>query len=195
MSKCRHFHQLLPCAAVLLVALSIAGSRQSPTPKSAARDSSCLYDPEQGVIADCIHRAANGQLLITQHVLKQLQFDSQGLAAVSSEANGWMYVSRTGKVIITGVPTMDNWADTFHDGLIRVVRDGKYGFSNRKGQLVIPTVYDGAMNFENGKAKVCNGCSNKCAVPDCEYYVFSGGEWFEINTKGAIILRSIQVEN
>jgi WG repeat protein len=179
---------LLPFAsAVLLSGLSIANQSQPPAPSdSAASDTSCVYDFERGEVPDCLLKARNGVLAVTQQVLKQLRFDSHGLAAVMSRTNGWMYVSRTGKVVISGVPTIDNWADTFHDGLVRVARNEKYGFSNRQGRLVILPVYDGAMNFENGKAKVCKGCTIKCVEPDCEYSVFSGGEWFQIDTKGAV---------
>jgi len=49
---------------------------------------------------------------------------------------------------------------------VRFVRKKKYGFANRKGQIVIPPVYDGAMNFESGVTKVCNGCQEKCAQAD-----------------------------
>lgn len=196
MSKRQPFFIRLPFAfAMLLAALSVASPSQQPPPiKAAAPDTSCLYDFERGAIPGCIHKAANGELSVKQEVLKQLQFDSHGLAAVRSAAKGWMYVSRTGKVVISGVPTMDNWADTFHDGLVRVVRNGKYGFSNRKGQLVISPVYDGAVNFESRKAKVCNGCTSKCVELECEYHVFSGGEWFEIDTSGTVVSR-IRPEN
>lgn len=197
MSERQPFRILLPWAlAVLPSALSTASQSQQPPPaKSAEPDTtSCLYDFERGVVPDCIHKAANGELFVKQQVLRQLQFDSDGLAVVRSAANGWMYVSRTGKVVISGVPTMDNWADSFHDGLVRVVRNRKYGFSNRKGQLVISPVYDGAMNFESGKAKVCNGCMNRCVDVECEYHVFAGGEWFEIDTKGTVVTR-VRVEN
>ncbi len=113
---------------------------------------------------------------------------------VLSAREGWMYVSRTGRVLISGVPSMDDWADSFHDGLVRVVRNKKYGFANRKGQIVISTNYDGAMNFEKGKAKVCTRCESKCVDRDCEYHVFAGGEWFQINTKGIVVAR-IRPEN
>src|SRR5258708_31340715 len=194
MSECRSSLILLPCALALTGLLSAAmeiksqGQQSAPT-KSAGSDTSCIYDFQRGVISDCIQKAANGELIIKQQVLKQLRFDSLGLAAVRSETNGWMYVSRTGKVVISGVPTMDNWADTFHGGLVRVVRNNKYGFSNRKGQLVISAVYDGAMNFENGKAKVCHGCTTKCVEQECEYHVLSGGEWFLIDTNGTVVSR------
>ena len=160
----------------------------------AAPDASCMYDPGRDEIPDCIQKAANGELSVKQHVLKQLQFNSLGLAVLWSATNGWMYVSRTGKVVIIGVAAMDNWADTFHDGLVRVVRNNKYGFSNPKGELVISAVYDGAMNFENGKAKVCKGCISKCLDRDCEHRVLAGGDWFQIDTKGTVVAR-VSAEN
>ncbi len=82
---------------------------------------------------------------------------------------------------------MDNGADWFHDGLVRFVKGGKYGFANSKGQVVIPPVYDGAMNFEQGRAEVCSGCKRKCADPFCEYHSFTGGQWLQIDTKGHVL--------
>jgi hypothetical protein len=121
--------------------------------------------------------------------LTQLSFDSYGLAAVLSPKEGWMYVDRIGKVVISGVPVMDNGADVFHDGLVRIVKTGKYGFANRRGRAVIPPIYDGALNFEKGRATVCKGCKSKCAGAGCEYHSFAGGEWFQIDTKGTILSR------
>ncbi|HEY4951618.1 MAG TPA: WG repeat-containing protein [Candidatus Acidoferrales bacterium] len=155
---------------------------------------SCLFDFERGDVPDCIRQAADGKRLVSRAVLKLLQFDSYGLAPVLSAKEGWMYVNRTGTVVIIGVPRMDNGADSFHDGLVRVVRNKKYGFANRKGQIVVPANYDGAMNFEKGEAKVCSGCESKCVDHDCEYHVFAGGEWFHINTKG-IVVAWIKPEN
>jgi hypothetical protein len=141
---------------------------------------SCLFDLERGEVAECIRQATDGNRFVSQQVLKLLRFDSYGLAPLLSAKEGWMYVSRTGRVVIAGVPTMDNWADSFHDGRVRVVRNRKYGFANRKGQIVISAKYDGAMNFEKGTAKVCSRCESKCVDHDCEYSFFAGGEWFQI---------------
>ena len=100
-----------------------------------------------------------------------------------------MYVNRRGKIVISGVPTMDNGADRFHDGLVRILRNGKYGFANRRGEVVIAAIYDGAVNFEKGRATVCKGCESKCVDSGCEYHSFTGGEWFQIDAKGAVLAR------
>lgn len=137
-----------------------------------------------------MHEAANGKLFLSEKFLKLLQFDSYGLASVLSARDGWVYVNRKGRVVIKGVAEMDNGADWFHNGLVRIFRNGKYGFANRRGQVVISPVYDGASNFEKGLARVCKGCEIKCTDrPDCEYRVFAGGHWFQIDTKGTVVAR------
>jgi hypothetical protein len=146
---------------------------------------SCHIDFEEGEIPNCLYQTATRQLFIAPEFVKQLHFDSYGLAGVFSlQKEEWMYVNRKGKVVIQGVVSEDNGPASFHDGLVCVVRNNKYGFANRKGQLVIPAIYDGAWNFESGRAKVCKGCENKCAGGDCDHHFFSGGEWFQIDTHG-----------
>jgi hypothetical protein len=175
---------------------SLLPKQAPPTPADqsdfqtlAGPTTSCLFDFERGEVPDCIRQAADGKLFVSQQVLKLLHFDSYGLAPVLSAREGWMYVSRAGRVVIIGVPRMENWADSFHDGLVRVVRNKKYGFANRKGQIVISADYDGAMNFEKGTARVCRRCESKCVDHECEYHVFAGGEWLQINTKGIVVVR------
>jgi hypothetical protein len=164
-------------------------TRQSDADNVGATGAPCLFDAERGEVPNCLRKNAAGELFIAPQFLKELPFDAHGLAAVLSPREGWMYVNRRGKVVITGVPVMDNWADSFHDGLVRIVRNGKYGFANRKGQVVIPPIYGGAMNFEKGRATVCKGCESKRAEPECEHHVLAGGEWFRINTKGTVLTR------
>src|SRR6185312_794718 len=110
---------LCACAGAPILFGGIETQHSSPdTP--AMPLTSCLYDLDQGVVPNCIQRAPNGELFVTKQVLKELRFDSHGLAVLKSATSGWLYVSRTGRVVIRGVPTMDNWADTFHDGLVRI---------------------------------------------------------------------------
>lgn len=160
---------------------------QSESNQGSATATSCLFDFESGEVPNCLRQDAKGNLFVASPILKQLHFDSHGLASVLSRKAGWMYVNRNGKVVISGVPSMENGPDSFHDGLVRIVKDEKYGFANRQGQIVVPPIYDGAMNFEKGRAKVCKGCQSKCVAPDCEYHSFEGGEWLQIDTKGAVL--------
>lgn len=43
---------------------------------------------------------------------------------------------------------------SFHCGLAKVVKDGKYGYINKKGELVIPFIYQYADKFINNQARV-----------------------------------------
>jgi hypothetical protein len=137
-------------------------------------------------VPGCISVNAQGKLRIAARYLSRMTFDSHGLAAVVSQEEGWMYVDRTGTVLVTGVLSIDNTAESFHDGLVVIVRGKKYGFADRKGRIVIDPVYDGAGNFEHGRAAVCKGCKAECIEAECGYS-FTGGEWFSVNTKGEAV--------
>jgi len=96
----------------------------------------CISDFERGEISNCIRQATTGEIFIAPLVLKELDFDSYGLAPVLSLKEGWMYVSRSGIVAVQGVPTMDNGPDSFHDGLVRVIQTS-YQAGGRKFQAYL----------------------------------------------------------
>jgi hypothetical protein len=145
-------------------------------------------------VSNCVKLSKKGQLFIASQYLRQLSFGKNGLAVVYSKEEGWMYVNRKGRVIISGVAAMDNGADVFQDGLVRFFQDKKWGFADEKGKVIVPAIYDGALNFENGLAKVCNGCRLSCAEPECEHHLFTGGEWFYINTEGKVVKKGMSKE-
>lgn len=178
----------------LLLGISPLHQRDSQPEKSVGFRSSCMYDSERGEVPDCILRNPNGHLYIAPTVLYELHFDRHGLAAVHSQSENWMYVNRHGDVVVSSVPTFDNGADTFHDGLVRLVKNGKYGFANRKGRVVIEAIFDGAMNFEGGYAKVCRGCVLKPSGADSEHSSFVGGLWVLIDKKGDPVVSSPEIK-
>lgn len=147
----------------------------------------CTFDPERPDVPNCIQTGDSARLFLSANYLRELTFDRFGLAPVYTREDGWMYVNHRGRVIVSGVAAMDNWADGFHDGLVRVLKNGKYGFANPKGMIVIPPAYDGALNFENGTAKVCRSCH--CDNRDAEHCALTGGEWFRIDTRGRVVAR------
>src|SRR4030043_155572 len=146
-------------------------------------------------VSNCVKLSKKGQLFIASQYLRQLSFGENDLAVVYSKEEGWMYVNRKGRVIISEVAAMDNGADDFHDGLVRFSKKNKWGFADVKGGVVVPAIYDGALNFKNKTAKVCRGCTWRCADKECEQHYLSGGEWFYINTKGNIFKKVKEGEN
>jgi Xaa-Pro aminopeptidase len=67
-----------------------------------AKDTPCLFDFERGQVPGCVRRTATGRLIIAPQYLKELDFDSYGLAAVQSPKQGSMDVNRSGEVVIRG---------------------------------------------------------------------------------------------
>lgn len=101
---------------------------------------------------------------------------------------------------MTGVPTFDNGADEFSEGLVRTAVNNKIGFADAHGTVIIPPQYDWATPFKNGHAEACHGCREQCAMPGgtvplestphgCEHHVWTGGDWVKIDRKGHIVAR------
>lgn len=75
----------------------------------------------------------------------------------------------------------DNGPDYLVDGLFRIIRDGKTGYANEQGDVVIEPQFACAFPFENGKAKVALNCT---LTEDGEYTVMESDEWFYIDKTG-----------
>jgi len=171
--------QPLKSASLLLaVAMFLQGG---PQLQPRAITQPCLFDLERGEVPDCLTEGTDGGLYVTPQIRKQLTYDSHGLAAIRTQNYNWMYVDRRGWVVVRDVPTYDNGPEPFNDGLVRFVRDGKYGYADRKGRIAIAPTYDGALPFDDGHARVCNGCRIKS---EGEHSQFVGGNWMIINRKG-----------
>lgn len=59
-------------------------------------------------------------------------------------------MDKSGKIIL--VPEYDQLGYSFEEGLISISKNGKYGFANEKGEIVIPMIYDEVHNFSEGIA-------------------------------------------
>lgn len=75
----------------------------------------------------------------------------------------------------------DNGPDELKEGLFRVIRNGKIGFANKLGEIVIPCQFDCAYYFENGKAKVSNDCNE---IKDFEHTRWESDSWYFIDKTG-----------
>ena len=142
---------------------------------------------------------------------------SDGIAQiVSMKRNGeYMeraYVNTQGETVIPFGETekisqpddIINENESYSCGLIRIKRDGKYGFINLRGEMVIPPVFNYAYSFRDGLACFRNSdgygfinLSGDIAIPPIydSAFMFNNGsalvkngrEWHKINTNGEIL--------
>lgn len=75
----------------------------------------------------------------------------------------------------------DNGPDYVKDGLFRIKRNGKIGYANPKGEIVIEPQFDCANPFENGKAKVTFDCQLSKVG---EHTEMKSDNWFYIDKTG-----------
>lgn len=76
------------------------------------------------------------------------------------------------------------YPDVFENDLIRIIKDSKIGYADRKGNIVIPPTFACASRFNYGKAKVSFSCSTYL---DTNKQKWEADEYFFINTKGEIV--------
>lgn len=84
--------------------------------------------------------------------------------------------------ILFDIVMFDNGPEPLNDGLTRVLRNGKMGYANKFGQIVIPCKYDYAKWFENGKAEVTYNAKEYFDLDD--HKRVESDEWFVIDKKG-----------
>jgi hypothetical protein len=145
---------------------------------------SCKPDPELIAVPPCAIQHVDGKTRIIESHLTKRSFNKYGLAPAWVEG-GWTYVDRQGWVVIPNVAVMDNGANDFHHGLVRVASGGKWGLADSHGKLIVPLKYDGGLDYEPGKGwLVCSGCR---AVTKNEHSWFEGGQWLRLNARGNVI--------
>lgn len=93
----------------------------------------------------------------------------------------WVAIDRQERKLYD-VVMFDNGPEEFREGLVRVNRNGKMGFANNFGQIVIPCVYDFVWWFEKGEAKVTHKA--KKYVDSYEHLQVESDEWFVIDKEG-----------
>jgi hypothetical protein len=76
----------------------------------------------------------------------------------------------------------DNGPDFLSEGLFRITRNGKIGFANEQGEVVIEPIYECAYSFENGKAKVAKDCET--ITENLDHSSWESSNWFYIDHKG-----------
>ncbi len=101
-------------------------------------------------------------------------------AVVYDEQEGLIGIDLKGNKLFNAVWSQEGDNIKEHEGMILIVENGKYGFANDKGKIVIEPQYKCAESFHNGKAKV----SQNCSLANDEHEKWKMKTWFFINKKG-----------
>lgn len=80
------------------------------------------------------------------------------------------------------IHSFDNGADLMSDNTFRIIRNGKIGYANEFGEIIIKAQFDCAYPFENGIAKVAYEC--KTSSKDPVTTTQKSDAWIHINKKG-----------
>ena len=80
----------------------------------------------------------------------------------------------------------DNGPDYLQNGLFRIIQNGKIGYADSIGRVVLKPTYNCAYPFEKGKAKVSGNCSS---VPGDNHSVWISKSWYYIDKKGIRIIQ------
>jgi len=83
----------------------------------------------------------------------------------------------------------DNGPDPISDGLFRIVKEGKIGYADKNGEVVIEPKFQCAYPFKDGIAKVSKDCRE---IEDGEYTAWKSNNWIYINKKGEEIKNALQ---
>ncbi len=135
----------------------------------------------------CGYRNLKGEIILRKGKYNYCFTDTfKNFAFVSDEklTNSKVVAIDRNENILFDVYMFDNGPDELEDGLFRIVRNGKIGYSDKNGVVVIEPKYECADKFENGKASVALECRKVIEKYDSEHYSMESDSWFYIDKKG-----------
>jgi hypothetical protein len=112
-------------------------------------------------------------------------YDFAGEIGAVAAKDGWRYIDRNGRILNILPFIYDNGPDYFQEGLARFREDGKVGFLNEQGKVIIQAQFDFAIPFSEGYAAFCSGCQKREVD---EHSLFKGGKWGFINHHGKVVI-------
>lgn len=122
-----------------------------------------------------------GQVVIPAKAYEVTFTDTLRTFATVVDSTGEMIgVDRAGQRLFE-VFAYDNGPDYVEEGFFRVLRDGKIGYANSSGEVVIPCQFECAYPFEGGRAKVAKSCTT---VQAGEHSRWESDGWYYIDRSG-----------
>lgn len=110
------------------------------------------------VLGKYTYKTASGELLNTEEVSTEMPVDS----SISLEGDyQYLFVNNKGEIALD-LSEYDS-VRPFSEGLAIVERDGKFGYVDQSGEVVVPIKYSDAYDFKNGLAEI-DGDYNYLAI-------------------------------
>jgi hypothetical protein len=113
------------------------------------------------------------------------------IVALTAKPGSWWAIDRQENILFE-VYQFDNGPDDLKEGFIRIIdRDGKIGFANSKGEVVIRPQFEQASTFHNGYSIIGKNCKRiywdkHRKKDDCNHYSVDCTQAGYINEKGAV---------
>lgn len=101
----------------------------------------------------CCYLNTSGDTIIPFGKYRYAWSDTIKSMGIVLDKSGYIGINNKGKRLF-GIVTFDNGPDYVKEGLFRITDDGKTGFADTLGNVVIPIQYQDAFPFENGLALV-----------------------------------------
>lgn len=108
------------------------------------------------------------------------------IAFVSIKGKTGIYAINRSEKVLFEVYYLDNGPDIVSEGLFRIIKNGKIGFADMTGEVVIEPKFHFAFPFQKDGTAVFN--EGGTLVRDGDYTRYQGGQWGVINKDGQIIV-------
>ena len=135
----------------------------------------------------CGYKNSKGEIIIPKGKYSYCFTDTfKNFAIVSDDklTNSKVVAIDRNENILFDVYMFDNGPDWLEDGLFRVIRNGKIGYADKNGVIIIEPKFACANQFQNGIASVALNCKLVKDESDPEHSRMESDSWFYIDKKG-----------
>ena len=136
---------------------------------------------EDGIGAKTGYVNAKGDTIISMGKYKYCFTDTLKTIAIVMDHDNLFKAIDVNDKILYQVKTYDNGPDYISEGLFRIIIEGKTGYANEAGEIIIQPQYACTAPFEEGKARVALKCE---LIKEGEHTRMESEEWFFIDTLG-----------
>lgn len=154
---------------------------------STQRKFQIIYDQEKGINYIAVENEKKLKPLDKKYILAFQPDKFEYFKILNGEKNNWDAIDIDGKKIFE-VPDEGYKIPSpayLSEDRIRFIENGKIGFRNQNGKIIIPPKFEYAEEFNNGKSVIGEKCIHKKI--DDEHYITECLKYGLINKKGKIL--------